>query len=138
MMPLKRLLVVENEPRDLKLAADTARTAGIEEVDGRMTLISARTYLEKGLSGEGPLPDGVLLDLDLGYDSGYELLRFLRSSPRLSEIPIVIWSIMGEEQRNMCKLYKVTSFVGKWEGGRALQEALDQMSQGWFILKSNS
>lgn len=33
----KRLLVVENEPKDLKFAADTARALGVAEVEAHRT-----------------------------------------------------------------------------------------------------
>jgi CheY-like chemotaxis protein len=101
MPPLKRLLVVENEPKDMKLAADIARSIGVPEVDGRTTFDAAKVYLDRGLNGEGPLPDGIVLDLDLGHDSGYELLRYWHSTPKLSDIPLIVWSILGEEQRNV-------------------------------------
>ncbi|MGA8668919.1 MAG: hypothetical protein WB679_03555, partial [Terracidiphilus sp.] len=81
MLPVKRLLLVENEPKDIQIAADAARSVGIAEVEARTTLDAAKSYLEKGLKGEGPLPDGIVLDLDLGYDSGYELLRWWHSTP---------------------------------------------------------
>ena len=129
MQPLTRLLVVENEPKDLKLAADTARSIGITEVDARTTFDSAKAYLDKGLSGEGPLPDGIVLDLDLGHDSGYELLRYWHCTPRLSQIPLIVWSILGEEQRTMCNLFKVKLYVGKWEGADAFRDALGQMGE---------
>jgi CheY-like chemotaxis protein len=129
MAPLKRLLVVENEAKDLKLAAETARSMGIPEVEARTSLESAKTFLEKGLTGERPLPDGILLDLDLGYESGYELLRFWHSTPRLSEIPMIVWSVLGPEHREMCNLFKIKTFVGKWEGAAALREALSRVEQ---------
>ena len=128
MPPLKRLLVVENEPKDLKLAADVARALGVCEIDARTTFDAAKVYLDKALSGEGPVPDGIVLDLDLGHDSGYELLRYWHSTPKLAEIPLTVWSILGEEQRTMCNLFKITQFVGKWEGVDAFRDALDQMS----------
>lgn len=127
MLASKRLLVVENEPKDLKMAADTARSMGITEVEGRTSLQAARSYLEKGLCGESPLPDGILLDLDLGYESGYELLRFWHSTPQLSSIPLIVWSVLGEEHSEMCNLFKVKTFVGKWEGADALREALGKL-----------
>lgn len=128
MQTLKRLLVVENEPKDVKLAVETARSVGFAEVEARTTFDGAKTYLDKGLSGEGPLPDGIVLDLDLGYDSGYELLRYWHSTPGLSRIPLIVWSVLGEEQRAMCNLFKVKSFVGKWEGTSAFRDALGQMN----------
>ncbi|HUB28280.1 MAG TPA: hypothetical protein VL967_01235 [Terracidiphilus sp.] len=122
------MLVVENEPKDMKIAADTARAMGIPEVEARYSFDAAKAYLDKGLNGEGPLPDGILLDLDLGYDSGYELLRYWHCTPRLSEIPLIVWSVLGEEQRSICSLFKVTNYVGKWEGACALREALGQLN----------
>ena len=129
MQPPRRLLVVENEPKDLKLAADAARSLGVEDVEARTSLDAALTYLEKGLKGEYPLPDGIVLDLDLGRDSGYELLRFWHSSPELSKIPLIVWSVLGEEHSRMCNLFKVKTFVGKWEGVAALREALGRLRQ---------
>lgn len=128
MQSVKRLLVVENEPKDLKVAAETARSMGIAEVEARTSFDTAKAYLDRGLSGEGPLPDGIVLDLDLGYDSGYELLRYWHSTPGLAGIPLIVWSVLGEEQRSMCNLFKVQSFVGKWEGTEAFRDALGQMN----------
>lgn len=123
------LLVVENEPKDLKCAADSAKQVGFSEVEGKTTPHSARTYLEDRLTGGAKLPDGILLDLDFGYESGYELLRFWHSDPRLRTIPLIVWSILGDDQKQMCELFKVKKFVGKWEGSDALQDALKSIVQ---------
>lgn len=121
------LLVVENEPKDMKNAADSARTSGFTEVEGKTSPYAARIYLEDRLANGARLPDGILLDLDFGIESGYELLRFWHSTPRLRSIPLVVWSILGDEQRQMCALFKVKQFVGKWEDGQVLQNALKEM-----------
>lgn len=124
---MKRLLVVEDQEKDLKFAANTAYSLGIAEVDARTTSSGARTYLENALDGSGPVPDGIVLDLNLGYESGYELLRFWHCSPELSKIPVLVWTVLGDEQREMCKLFKVNSFVAKWEGEKAFREALENL-----------
>lgn len=129
MSRLNRLLLVEDQPKDLKAAEDAARSVGIAEVDARTSIGAARAYLEKGIQGEGPLPDGIILDLDLGYESGYELLRYWHSTPRLTSIPVIVWSILGDEHAEMCKLFKVNCFIGKWEGGTAIREALARLDQ---------
>ncbi|HTB96888.1 MAG TPA: hypothetical protein VK716_07750 [Terracidiphilus sp.] len=126
---MKRLLIVEDNPTDVRLAADTARSLGIEQIEAHSTLHTAFAYLEKGLQGEEPLPDGIVLDLDLGYESGYELLRHWHSTPRLSKIPLIVWSILGVDQREMCTLFKVNAFVAKWEGPEAFREALTALFQ---------
>ncbi|MGA2889242.1 MAG: hypothetical protein ABSE51_14430 [Terracidiphilus sp.] len=126
---MKRLLLVEDQPSDIQFAADAARSLGIAEIEARTTAGGARAYLERALDGEVPLPEGIVLDLNLGYESGYELLRFWHRTPRLSAIPVIVWSVLGDEQRDMCALFKVNSFVGKWEGKEAFREALANMDK---------
>src|SRR3569623_1548604 len=123
------MLVVETEPKDLKNAADSARAAGFKEIEGKTSPYAARLYLEDRLANGPKLPDGILLDLDFGIESGYELLRFWHSNSKLRTIPLVVWSILGEEQKQMCNLFKVKQFVGKWEGNEALQNALKEITQ---------
>jgi CheY-like chemotaxis protein len=124
---LKSLLLIDDRPNDLRIAADAARELGIEEVNAQTSIMKARQHLEKGLEGEVPLPDGIVLDLDLGHESGFELLRFWHSTPRLSKIPVMIWSVLDNEKQ-ICELFKVSSFVSKWEGPKAFRDALAQMT----------
>ena len=127
MTSVKRLLVVEDQPQEIKLAARAAQAIGIENVEGRTSIRGAREFLDAGLRGEKELPEAIVLDLDLGYESGYELLRYWHSTPRLASIPIMVWSILGD-QREMCRLFRVTRFLGKWEGEEAFREALTTLT----------
>ena len=124
---MSRILVVEDQPSDLQIAAQTARAAGIAEVEARTTAQAAMSYLEKGLRADHALPDVIVLDLDLGYESGYELLRYWHSTPELNRIPLIVWTILGEEQRDICNLFKVTDYVSKWEGAAAFRDALKKL-----------
>lgn len=124
---MKTLMLVDDRPNDLRIAAEAARDLGITEVNAQTSVMKARQYLEKGLGGEVPLPDGIILDLDLGYESGFELLRFWHSTPQLAAIPVIVWSVLDRE-REICNLFKVKSFVSKWEGPKAFREALAQLA----------
>jgi len=126
---MKRVLLVEDDPKDLNLAADAAKSLGSFEVEARTSLSPAQALLEQGLKGIEPLPDVIVLDLNLEYDSGYELLRYWHRTPQLAKIPLIVWSILGEDQREMCKLFKVSAYVGKWEGVNALREALGSVAE---------
>ncbi len=126
---MKRLLLVEDDPKDVRVAAEIAKSVGIVEIDAQTSVQSAQTYLEKGLREEIPLPDAIVLDLNLGYESGYELLRFWHRTPRLAKIPLIVWSVLGDEQRKMCELFKINSYVAKWEGYEAFREALGNLEQ---------
>lgn len=127
MQRIQRLLLIENDPKDLKIAAAAAGELGISEVEARTSLDAARSFLDRGLNGEIALPDAIVLDLDLGYDSGYELLRYWHSTPALSKIPLIVWSVLGEEQAEMCNLFKVNAYVGKWAGPQAIRDALAKL-----------
>ena len=119
-----KLLVVENDPKDAKVAAEAAKAAGFDEVDAKSSVQAARSYLERALDGTESLPNGIVLDLDLEYESGYELLRYWHKTPQLRDIPLVVWSILGQEHAEMCKLFRVNLFVGKWEGAQEIRQAL--------------
>lgn len=123
---MKSLLLVDDRPNDLQIAADAARDLGISEVNTLTSATKAQLFLEKGLHGEVPLPEGIVLDLDMGHESGFELLRFWYSTPQLSAIPVIIWSVLDREKQ-MCELFKV-KFVSKWEGPKAFREALAHLT----------
>jgi len=124
---MNSLLLVDDNPRDLQIAADTARDLGITDLNAQSSVLRARQYLENALKGELPLPEGIVLDLDLGFESGFELLRYWHSTPQLTQIPMIIWSVV-DRQREICDLFRVQSFVSKWEGPEALHDALSQLA----------
>lgn len=126
---MTRILVVEDQPSDLHIASQSARAVGIQEIEARTTAQAAMSYLQKGLRDEVPLPDAIVLDLDLGYESGYELLRYWHSTPALNKIPVLVWTILGEEQREICNLFKVKNYVSKWEGAGAFRDALKTLTE---------
>jgi CheY-like chemotaxis protein len=117
------ILIVEDEPTDLRIAADIAQGLGYE-VDARTSSSAAKLYLEKANEGKCPVPGLILLDLDLGYESGHELLRFWHSNPKLSETRMIVWTKMAKEQQEVCRLFNVNAVVPKWEGPAALKREL--------------
>jgi CheY-like chemotaxis protein len=126
---MRRLLVVEDQPNDLRMATEAARSVGITDLEARSSAMAARVFLEKGLEGEHTLPDAIILDLDLGYESGFELMRLWHSKPQLAGIPLIVWTVLGEEQREICRLFKVTAFVSKQDGLMQLKEALGGLAR---------
>ena len=124
---MTRILVVEDQASDLHIASQAALAAGIQDVDARTNVQAAMSYLTQVIRGESPRPDCIVLDLDLGYESGYELLRFWHSTPELKGVPLLVWTILGEEQREICNLFKVSNYVSKWEGATVLRDALKRI-----------
>ncbi len=124
------VLILEDDPADGRRAADLARRAGFAEIELNGFASEARLYLERGMSGHGPLPDAMVVDLDLGLESGFEILRFWYGNPRLKAIPVIIWTVMGDHEREICRCFGVSSFVCKHDGSEALLEALSAILPG--------
>jgi CheY-like chemotaxis protein len=125
---MKRLLIVEDQSADLRVAVDVVKSLGVPFVEARTSITAAKAYLESALDSENPLPDLIIVDLDLGYESGFELLRFWHGNPKLSNIHLIVWTVMGEEQREICRMFKVNAIVSKAEGAGALKRAIEPLA----------
>lgn len=124
---MKRVLIVEDQLNDLRIASDILEQLGPMDVQARTNAAAARVYLEAALDGKYAMPDLMILDLNLGYESGFELLRFWHSQTRLSNLQVVVWTIMAREQQELCKLFGVKHVVPKWEGVDALRRAIEPL-----------
>lgn len=125
---MKRLLIVEDQSADLRVAVEAFESLGISDVEARTSTTAAKQYLEAALSGAQPLPDLIIVDLDLGYESGFELLRFWHGNPKLSAVRVIVWTVMGEEQLQICRLFKVDAVVSKTEGVTGLKRAIEPLA----------
>ncbi|MGA7521264.1 MAG: hypothetical protein WBW84_02210 [Acidobacteriaceae bacterium] len=124
-----QLLLVEDQPNDIRIAARAAEASGFSEVEARSSAGAARVYLEKALTGAHPLPDAILLDLDLGYESGFELLRFWHSDPEIAKVPLVVWTVLGDQYREICGLFRVKAYIYKGEDLSVLREVLSGLTR---------
>jgi len=78
----QRILVVEDNERNLKLIRDVLQFAGYEIVEASSG--------EQGVAlAQDCEPDLVLMDLQLPQMDGTEALRILRESPRTRDVPVV-------------------------------------------------
>lgn len=84
------ILIVEDEPGFRRTYSDLFKHYGhsvLEAGDGREGLRMACSEN----------PDLVLLDLVLPELSGYELLEKLRQDPKTKDLPVIIFSVLGEQ-----------------------------------------
>jgi two-component system, OmpR family, KDP operon response regulator KdpE len=93
-MSRPRILVVDDEPQILTALETALRGAGYD-VDTAAT--GADALIRAGVRP----PEGVILDLVLPDKSGVEVTRQLR---RVSEAPVLILSVVGEEQEKVAAL----------------------------------
>jgi two-component system response regulator len=83
-----RLLLVEDNPADVRLTAEALRDSG-----SGVTLSVARDgveALDMLTASHRTLPDLILLDLNLPRRDGRDVLRAIKADEALSHVPIVI------------------------------------------------
>ena len=93
------LFVLEDSVQDLRAAENAARSAGFDSVDAKISGEGALKSLSNMLLDSLKLPDAFLIDLDLGQESGYEILRFRQSKPELSAVPAIVWTHLDSHHR---------------------------------------
>jgi CheY-like chemotaxis protein len=116
-------LVVEDDASDLRQATSLLTGMGFEQVEPAATVSAALRFLDDVADRKRPVPDLILLDLSLGYESGFEVLRRWKSDNRLKAIKIVIWTQMGEREQELCRLFGLQHIVPKWKSLQDLQTA---------------
>jgi CheY-like chemotaxis protein len=92
---MARILVIEDNPLNLKLASVLLRTAGHEVVPA-YDAEEAEAALARGV------PDLILMDLGLPGKDGYSLTRELRQRPATASVPILAvtsFAMKGDEEK---------------------------------------
>lgn len=87
-----QIVVIEDNPADVFLIREALREQGLEFVlhvieDGSEGVIFAR---REGQYARGTQPDLIVLDLNLPKHSGKEILKRLRESAELVQVPVAI------------------------------------------------
>jgi len=119
-----RVLVIENSPLDVTKAVRILKNLKLDQPVILTSVAKALMYLEDVVAGEKQCPELIILDLEFGAESGFEILRFRRTNPRLHQCQILVWTIMGEREKELCRLFGVTHIVSKQDGDAALESAL--------------
>ena len=94
------VLLVEDSPADVRLTREALKEAKVRNnvhvaVDG----VDAMDFLHRrGRHASAPIPDLILLDLNLPKKDGREVLEDIKSHDRLKRIPVVILTTSQSEQ----------------------------------------
>jgi two-component system cell cycle response regulator DivK len=120
----RRILVVEDNPLNLKLVRDVLQFAGYEVVEAQSG--------EEGLRAaqEDP-PDLVLMDLQLPGIDGTETLHRLRQGPLGRDVPVVaVTAFAMAEDRERASLAGFDGFVEKPISVRELPGQIEAFLNG--------
>jgi CheY-like chemotaxis protein len=139
MSELGRILVVEDDPRDVELtltALDEYKLANEVVVarDGREAL----DYLycrEQFASRPHESPAVILLDLKLPKVNGLEVLQQIRSDERLKMIPVVVLT-SSHEEKDMLASYQlgVNAYVVKPVDFHEFVNAVKELGMFWAVI----
>ena len=139
MSELGRILVVEDDPRDVELtltALDEYKLANEVVVtrDGKEAL-DYLYYREQFASRSQENPAVILLDLKLPKVNGLEVLQTIRSDDRLRMIPVVVLT-SSHEERDMVASYKlgVNAYVVKPVDFHEFVNAVKELGMFWAVI----
>lgn len=117
---VRRVLVVDDDERCLKLAVDVLTHAGYA-VRGCPDGACARRELGRGW------PELVLLDIQLPDISGQDLLQWLRRQPGLADIPVIaLTASVTQDDRALFSGAGFTASLGKPLSLKELRECVSQ------------
>lgn len=139
MTPLKRILLVEDNHRDVELTL-----AALDEFKLANEVVVARDGVEAldYLYGRGQfvqhgngLPVVVLLDLKMPRLDGLEVLRQIRNDSALKSVPVVMITSSREEQ-DLVRSYElgVNAYVVKPVDFQKFVESIKQVGFFWAII----
>lgn len=96
-------LVIEDSPSDMLNAKRLLKDQGVSDIQGFFRADMALLHLQQVIEGKRPIPDLIILDLEMGMESGFEVLRFLKSHRQLRSIRVVVWTQMGGVEQELCR-----------------------------------
>lgn len=139
MEPLKRILLVEDDPKDIELTL-----AALDEYNLANEIVVARDGAEaldylyrRGAFKQRPVgnPVVILLDLKMPKLDGVQVLQQLKADAQLRLIPIVILT-SSRESRDLEECYKlgVNAYVVKPVRFTEFIEAVKQIGIFWVLI----
>ncbi|MDO6436581.1 response regulator [Cyclobacterium sp. 1_MG-2023] len=131
------ILLVEDNEGDIFLISEA-----LEELDLPLQISFAKDGREavEFLSschqlGNKQLPDLVLLDINLPFKNGQEVLKFIKGSDDLKRLPVIMLTT-SSNQKDINESYTnhANSYIVKPFGSGGYQEILNRIRIFWFSL----
>lgn len=134
------ILLAEDDDEDAELAFAALELAGLagsarRARDGEEVLEFLNGVGRHAGRKDAPLPKVVLLDLKMPRVSGFDVLKEVKRSPRLSALPVVVLS-SSRDERDVARCYDlgVNSYVVKPVGFEEYSRAIGRVAAYWVQL----
>ena len=133
----KRVLVVEDDPGDQKLVKKSLdRDKIANELHIANSGEEALEYLQRSKNGDkdAPMPDLILLDLNMPGMGGQEFLKHLKSDDQLDTIPVILTT--SDSDRDVLETFKLhaAGYVKKPGSLSEFKDVMQNISEYWFVI----
>lgn len=103
------VLVIEDDPNNLMIATDLLRMVGVQYINSRA---SGRQGLK--LAETMPRVDLILLDIQLPYEDGYQVLKQIRENPKYQDtIVVAVTANVLPQDETKAREAGFDGFIGK-------------------------
>jgi CheY-like chemotaxis protein len=124
----KVILLIEDQPAFSDTCTKTLHELGYDGVQLITHMLEAEMHLDDIVSSLTEAPAAIVLDLGLGMDSGFTLLRKCHAEPRLQKVPILVWTKHTDDLSKMFSDYLgVKDFLVKSGDPQKLRDALQRL-----------
>ena len=133
-----KILLVEDDLGDQKLIK-TSLTH--QKISNELSIAGsgeeALDYLSRSKAGdsESPMPDLILLDLNMPGMGGKEFLRSIKADDQLDTIPVVILTTSDSEQ-DILESYKLhaSGYIKKPVSLEGFRKIMNELEEYWFVI----
>ncbi len=131
------ILLVEDNPGDVRLTKEALKDAKVlNEIFVARDGVEAMEFLHrKGRFSKVPLPDLILLDLNLPKKDGREVLAEIKEDPILKHIPVVVLTTSKADE-DIVKTYNLhaNAYITKPVDLARFAEIIHVLNEFWFTI----
>lgn len=133
-----RIMLVEDDPGDQKLIKTSLSNQNLSnEFCTFESAEEALDYLSAGKGGDSecPMPELILLDLNMPGIGGKEFLKRVKADDKLDTIPVVILTTSDSDQ-DILDSYKLNAsgYIKKPVSLEGFREVMNELEEYWFVI----
>ena len=131
------ILLVEDNPGDVRLTKEALRDAKVlNEIHVARDGVEAMQFVHhEGSFSNAPMPDLILLDLNLPKKDGREVLAEIKKDPKLKHIPVVVLTTSKADE-DIIKTYNLhaNAYITKPVDLNRFVEIMHALEEFWFTI----
>lgn len=131
------ILLVEDNPGDVRLTKEALRDAKVlNEIYVARDGVEAMEFVHReGSFSDVPVPDLILLDLNLPRKDGREVLAEIKKDPRLKRIPVVVLTTSKADE-DIVKTYNLhaNAYITKPVDLNRFVDIIHALEEFWFSI----